>query len=223
MPAKGNFHLPHTLNPQARNNADAPRFKPRATPSSSSSSARLRWRSPSATSTSRVADALWVARASWPARRPLALRPRHALRAPRHGRASMFMVALHIPVGIGQNLYHFVVFVTLAVPVIYRDWRVPLMARRSSRCSQVPLQRAAARGWGVSCFTKPTGSRCPPRGLSHRADRGRGLDRGLLALEAAARARVHGWCSTATVRSTCGPARKTPPPPRAPPYRRRSR
>ncbi|HUP97669.1 MAG TPA: methyl-accepting chemotaxis protein [Usitatibacter sp.] len=69
---------------------------------------------------------------------------------------SMFMVALHIHVGLGQNLYHFGVFVTLAILLIYRDWRVPVVAAAIIALQHVMFNAMQEAGWTVSCFTKPS-------------------------------------------------------------------
>ena len=106
---------------------------------------------------SRVADALWVGTGLVACAAALWLFARGTLFA-RLGMAvlSMFMVALHIHAGMGQNLYHFGVFVTLAVLLIYRDWRVPLMAAAVIALQHVLFNALQGAGWGVSCFTKPS-------------------------------------------------------------------
>jgi methyl-accepting chemotaxis protein len=68
---------------------------------------------------------------------------------------TMAMIALHIHVGSGENLYHFGVFVTLAVLLIYRDWRVIVTAAAVIAVHHALFNALQEAGWGVSCFTKP--------------------------------------------------------------------
>ena len=105
----------------------------------------------------RVSAALWVGVALAAGAGALWLFARGTLFS-RLGMAvlSMFMVALHIHVGLGQNLYHFGVFVTLAVLLVYRDWRVPVMAAGIIAVQHALFNVLQEAGWGVSCFTKPS-------------------------------------------------------------------
>ena len=68
---------------------------------------------------------------------------------------SMVMVSLQIHVGFGQNLFHFGVFVTLAILLIYRDWRVPVIAAAVIALQHVVFNWLQQAGIGVACFTKP--------------------------------------------------------------------
>ena len=68
---------------------------------------------------------------------------------------AMAMVALHIHVGMGQNLYHFGVFVLLAILLVYRDWRVVVVAAGVGAVHHALFNELQAAGWGVSCFTEP--------------------------------------------------------------------
>jgi len=68
---------------------------------------------------------------------------------------AMAMVALQIHVGGGQNLYHFGVFVILAVLLVYRDWRVIVMGAGVIAVHHALFNVLQEAGWGVSCFTKP--------------------------------------------------------------------
>jgi methyl-accepting chemotaxis protein len=71
---------------------------------------------------------------------------------------SMTMVALQIEVGMGQNLYHFGVFVVLAILLIYRDWRVPVIAAVLIALQHVAFNVMQEAGWSVICFAKPSWS-----------------------------------------------------------------
>jgi methyl-accepting chemotaxis protein len=71
------------------------------------------------------------------------------------GVAAMAMVALQIHVGMGSNLYHFGVFVLLAILLIYRDWRVIVVAAAVGAVHHALFNELQAAGWGVSCFTEP--------------------------------------------------------------------
>ncbi len=66
---------------------------------------------------------------------------------------SMAMIALHIQVGLGQNLYHFGVFVTLAILLVYRDWRVVVTGATVIAVHHALFNLLQQAGWGVVCFT----------------------------------------------------------------------
>jgi methyl-accepting chemotaxis protein len=68
---------------------------------------------------------------------------------------AMAMVALQIHVGMGSNLYHFAVFVLLAILLVYRDWRVVVVAAAVGAVHHALFNELQAAGWGVSCFTEP--------------------------------------------------------------------
>ena len=68
---------------------------------------------------------------------------------------SMVMVSLHIHVGLGQNLFHFGVFVTLAILLIYRDWRIPVVAAVLIALQHAVFNVLQQAGIGVVCFAKP--------------------------------------------------------------------
>ncbi len=70
------------------------------------------------------------------------------------GLIAMAMIALHIHVGLGQNLFHFGVFVTLAILLIYRDWRVIVAAAALIAVHHASFNVLQEAGWGVSCFTR---------------------------------------------------------------------
>jgi methyl-accepting chemotaxis protein len=69
--------------------------------------------------------------------------------------AAMSLVALQIHVGVGQNLFHFGVFVTLAILLIYRDWRVVVVGAAAIAVHHASFNVLQQAGWGVSCFTQP--------------------------------------------------------------------
>ena len=71
------------------------------------------------------------------------------------GVLSMAMVSLHIHLGMGQSLYHFGVFVVLAVLLIYRDWRVPVIAAGVIAVQHALFNELQQAGFGVICFAKP--------------------------------------------------------------------
>jgi methyl-accepting chemotaxis protein len=68
----------------------------------------------------------------------------------------MCLVALQIHVGAGQNLYHFGVFVMLAILLVYRDWRVPVAAAGLIAVQHAAFNAMQEAGWGVACFTQPS-------------------------------------------------------------------
>jgi len=68
---------------------------------------------------------------------------------------AMLMIALHIQVGLGQNLFHFGVFAILALLLVYRDWRVVLLAATVIAVHHALFNALQGAGWGVICFTEP--------------------------------------------------------------------
>jgi methyl-accepting chemotaxis protein len=68
---------------------------------------------------------------------------------------AMALVALQIHVGVGQNLFHFGVFVTLAILLIYRDWRIVVLGAAAIAVHHALFNVLQQAGWGVSCFTQP--------------------------------------------------------------------
>ena len=66
---------------------------------------------------------------------------------------SMAMIALHIQVGLGQNVYHFGVFVTLAILLVYRDWRVVVLGATVIAVHHALFNALQQAGWGVVCFS----------------------------------------------------------------------
>ena len=65
------------------------------------------------------------------------------------------MVALHIHLGRGTLEFHFGVFVTLAVLLVYRDWRPIALAAAFFAVHHVLFDRLQAAGVGVYCTPEP--------------------------------------------------------------------
>jgi methyl-accepting chemotaxis protein len=85
----------------------------------------------------------WLARGTFTARAGMAI-------------LSMAMVSLQIHVGMGDNLYHFGVFVTLAILLVYRDWRVPVIAAAVIAVQHLVFNWLQESGLAVTCFVKPS-------------------------------------------------------------------
>jgi methyl-accepting chemotaxis protein len=68
----------------------------------------------------------------------------------------MAMVSLHIHVGMGNNLYHFGVFAGLAILMVYKDWRVPVIAAGAIAVQHAGFNALQAAGVSVYCFTQPS-------------------------------------------------------------------
>ena len=67
----------------------------------------------------------------------------------------MGMTALHIQLGRGTLEFHFGVFATLAVLLVYRDWRPVVAAAGLIAVHHVAFDRLQAAGIGVYCMTQP--------------------------------------------------------------------
>ena len=67
----------------------------------------------------------------------------------------MGMTALHIQLGRGTLEFHFGVFATLAVLLVYRDWRPVVAAAGLIAVHHVAFDRLQAAGVGVYCMTQP--------------------------------------------------------------------
>ncbi|OYU72873.1 MAG: chemotaxis protein, partial [Burkholderiales bacterium PBB5] len=67
----------------------------------------------------------------------------------------MGMTALHIQLSRGTVELHFGVFVTLALLLVYRDWRPILAAAGLIAVHHVLFDRLQAGGVGVYCLTQP--------------------------------------------------------------------
>ncbi len=65
------------------------------------------------------------------------------------------LVALHIQLARGQLEYHFGVFVTLAVLMVYRDWRTVVFGAVLFAVHHVAFDRLQAAGLGVYCLSAP--------------------------------------------------------------------
>ena len=67
----------------------------------------------------------------------------------------MSFVELHIQLAQGTTLYHFGVFTTLALLLVYLDWRPILFAALVIAVHHVAFDRLQAAGWGLYCLTQP--------------------------------------------------------------------
>ena len=65
------------------------------------------------------------------------------------------LVALHIQLAAGAIELHFGVFVTLALLMVYRDWRVVVFAAGLFALHHLLFDRLQAAGFGVFCTPKP--------------------------------------------------------------------
>ena len=68
--------------------------------------------------------------------------------------AQVGLVALHIQLAHGELEYHFGVFVTLALLLVYLDWRPILMAAGLFAVHHVMFDRLQAAGFGFYCLTE---------------------------------------------------------------------
>ncbi|MDT7833889.1 methyl-accepting chemotaxis protein [Aquabacterium sp. OR-4] len=69
--------------------------------------------------------------------------------------ALMASVALHIQLARGTVEYHFGVFVTLGLLLVYRDWKPIVAAAGLAAVHHVTFDRLQAAGVGVYCMTQP--------------------------------------------------------------------
>ena len=65
------------------------------------------------------------------------------------------LVVVHIQVSRGTIEYHFGVFVTLAIMLVYRDWRPIVLAAGLFAVHHVLFDRLQAAGFGFYCTTQP--------------------------------------------------------------------
>ena len=68
---------------------------------------------------------------------------------------AMAMVALHIQLGRGTLEFHFGVFVTLGLLLVYRDWRPLIAGAAAIAVHHVLFDRLQAAGLGVYCTPEP--------------------------------------------------------------------
>lgn len=64
-------------------------------------------------------------------------------------------IALHIQVSLGRLEFHFGVFTTLTVVMVYRDWRVVLASAAFFAVHHVLFDRLQAWGLGIYCTSQP--------------------------------------------------------------------
>jgi methyl-accepting chemotaxis protein len=69
--------------------------------------------------------------------------------------AQVALVALHIQLSRGMLEFHFGVFVTLALLMVYRDWRIVVWAAALFAVHHVLFDRLQAAGFGFYCTTQP--------------------------------------------------------------------
>jgi methyl-accepting chemotaxis protein len=64
-------------------------------------------------------------------------------------------VVLHIQLSAGMIEFHFGVFVTLALLIVYLDWKPILLAAALFAVHHLGFDRLQAAGWGLYCLTQP--------------------------------------------------------------------
>jgi methyl-accepting chemotaxis protein len=67
----------------------------------------------------------------------------------------MSFVALHIQLARGMSEMHFGVFVSLALFLVYRDWKLIVFGAVVYAIHHVAFDRMQAAGWGFYCVTEP--------------------------------------------------------------------
>jgi methyl-accepting chemotaxis protein len=67
----------------------------------------------------------------------------------------MSFVALHIQLARGMLEMHFGVFVSLALFLVYRDWKLIVFGAVVYAVHHVAFDRMQAAGWGFYCVTEP--------------------------------------------------------------------
>ena len=65
------------------------------------------------------------------------------------------LVVLHIQLSLGMVEFHFGVFVTLALLLVYRDWRIIVFAAAVYAVHHVAFDRLQAAGFGLYCLSTP--------------------------------------------------------------------
>jgi len=65
------------------------------------------------------------------------------------------LVALHIQVSAGMTEFHFGVFVTLALLLVYLDWRPIVLSAAMFAVHHIAFDRMQAQGLGLYCLTQP--------------------------------------------------------------------
>ncbi len=65
------------------------------------------------------------------------------------------LVVLHIQLARGMTEFHFGVFVTLALLLVYRDWRIIVFGAALYAVHHVLFDRLQAAGFGLYCLTEP--------------------------------------------------------------------
>jgi len=65
------------------------------------------------------------------------------------------LVVLHIQLALGMVEFHFGVFVTLALLLVYRDWKVIVFAALAYAVHHIAFDRLQAAGYGFYCLSAP--------------------------------------------------------------------
>jgi methyl-accepting chemotaxis protein len=65
------------------------------------------------------------------------------------------LVGLHIQLAHGMLEFHFGVFVTLAILLVYRDWRLVVFAAALFAVHHLAFDRLQAAGFGLYCLSRP--------------------------------------------------------------------
>ncbi len=65
------------------------------------------------------------------------------------------LVVLHIQLALGMVEFHFGVFVTLALLLVYRDWRIIVFGAAMYAVHHVLFDRLQAAGYGLYCLSEP--------------------------------------------------------------------
>jgi methyl-accepting chemotaxis protein len=69
--------------------------------------------------------------------------------------AAIGFVVLHIQLSLGMVEFHFGIFVTLALLMVYRDWKVIVFAAAAYAVHHVLFDRLQAAGYGLYCLSAP--------------------------------------------------------------------
>ena len=97
-----------------------------------------------------VAGAVWLAGAAVYAAAAGTAVSRYVLAA-----ALAAITALQIQLGAGMTEFHFGVFVTLGLMLIYRDWRLLVFTAALFALHHVAFDRLQAMGYGLYCLSEP--------------------------------------------------------------------
>ena len=102
-----------------------------------------------------VAALAWVVALSAPGLIAAATRPGSSVSRFLLTVALVGQVVLHIQLSAGMIEFHFGVFVTLALLIVYLDWKPILLAAVLFAVHHLGFDRLQAAGWGLYCLTQP--------------------------------------------------------------------